>query len=102
MRSNEDHEYWSKCIALITQLPKNVVVTYKKELAFNEVQTTISNYHALFLPTLNENFGHSIVESLLSGCPAIISDQTPWDDLEKNNAGKNPAKQPTSSAKIRK
>ncbi len=41
----------------------------------------------MFLPTLNENFGHSIVESLLSGCPAIISDQTPWSDLEKNNAG---------------
>ena len=51
------------------------------------MQTIIANYHALLLPTLNENFGHSIVESLLTGCPVIISDQTPWNDLEENNAG---------------
>ena len=83
----EDKEYWTRCVEVITQLPKNVIVTYKNELAFNDVQNTISKYHALLLPTLNENFGHSIVESLLTGCPAIISDQTPWNDLEKNNAG---------------
>jgi len=83
----EDQTYWNRCLEIINQLPKNVCVTYKNELAFNEVQNVISTYHALFLPTLNENFGHSIVESLLSGCPAIISDQTPWNDLEKNNAG---------------
>jgi glycosyltransferase involved in cell wall biosynthesis len=83
----EDQDYWNRCVELINQLPKHVVVTYKTELAFNDVQNTISKYHALFLPTLNENFGHSIVESLLSGCPAIISDQTPWNDLQENNAG---------------
>ncbi|MEO6301993.1 MAG: glycosyltransferase [Bacteroidia bacterium] len=83
----EDQVYWERCKQIIDKLPKNVTVTYKKELTFNEVQKTISNYHALFLPTLNENFGHSIVESLLTGCPSIISDQTPWNDLEKNNAG---------------
>lgn len=83
----EDQGYWNRCLEIINLLPKNVVVTYKNELAFNEVQNTISKSHALFLPTLNENFGHSIVESLLSGCPAIISDQTPWTDLEKYNAG---------------
>ena len=83
----EDHSYWQKCLEIIKLLPKNISVTYKKELAFNEVQTIIGNYHALFLPTLNENFGHSIVESLLTGCLAIISDQTPWHDIEKNNAG---------------
>lgn len=83
----EDKEYWNKCLQTIQVLPKNVIVTYKNELAFNEVQQTISKYHCLLLPTLNENFGHSIVESLLSGCPVIISDQTPWNDVEKNNAG---------------
>ncbi|MBA3679765.1 MAG: glycosyltransferase [Bacteroidetes bacterium] len=83
----EDPDYWSRCSEIIKQLPKNVTATYKGELAFNEVQTTIANYHTLFLPTLNENFGHSIVESLLSGCPVVISDQTPWNDLEKYNAG---------------
>jgi glycosyltransferase involved in cell wall biosynthesis len=83
----EDKEYWKECEALIPQLPANVKVKYCGELQFNEVQTTIAKYHALFLPTLNENFGHSIVESLLCGCPAIISDQTPWNDLQKYRAG---------------
>jgi glycosyltransferase involved in cell wall biosynthesis len=83
----EDKDYWTSCTELIKVLPKNVRVNYKRELTFNEVQQTICNYNCLFLPTLNENFGHSIVESLLSGCPAIISDQTPWNDLEMHNAG---------------
>lgn len=83
----EDSDYWTRCNEIIQQLPKNIKANYKAELAFNEVQNTIVNYHSLLLPTLNENFGHSIVESLLTGCPVIISDQTPWNDLEKNNAG---------------
>ncbi len=83
----EDENYWNECLKIINQLPKNVTVTHKGELQFHQVQKTICNYHFLFLPTLNENFGHSIVESLLSSCPVIISDQTPWNDCEKNNAG---------------
>jgi glycosyltransferase involved in cell wall biosynthesis len=83
----EDMEYWQRCQSVIEKLPKNISVTYKRELSFNEVQEVISNYNCLFLPTLNENFGHSIVESLLCGCPVIISDQTPWNDLENYNAG---------------
>ena len=83
----EDAEYWKGCEQIITKLPKNITVVYKGELEFNEVQNKIANYHCLFLPTLNENFGHSIVESLLCGCPVIISDQTPWNDLDVNEAG---------------
>ncbi|MCE3227673.1 MAG: group 1 glycosyl transferase [Bacteroidetes bacterium] len=83
----EDREYWAECETIIKTLPSNIKVTYRQELQFNEVQSMIASYHALFLPTLNENFGHSIVESLLCGCPVIISDQTPWNDVENNNAG---------------
>ncbi|MGZ4042365.1 MAG: glycosyltransferase [Bacteroidia bacterium] len=83
----EDRDYWEKCRVIISKLPSHITVTYRHELQFNEVQSVIVSYHALFLPTLNENFGHSIVESLLCGCPVIISDQTPWNDLKENNAG---------------
>ena len=83
----EDQNYWDNCLEIIKSLPENIIVTYKNELPFNSVQNVISNYNCLFLPTLNENFGHSIVESLLSGCPVIISDKTPWQDLEINNCG---------------
>ncbi|MGQ7181765.1 hypothetical protein ACUOA5_45675, partial [Escherichia coli] len=30
---------------------------------------------------------HVIVESLLAGCPVIISDQTPWKNIEHEGAG---------------
>jgi glycosyltransferase involved in cell wall biosynthesis len=83
----EDVAYWDDCKRIIESLPANVSVNYRNEVQFNEVQKTIRNYHCLFLPTLNENFGHSIVESLLSGCPVIISDQTPWNDVERYQAG---------------
>jgi glycosyltransferase involved in cell wall biosynthesis len=85
--NKEDREYVAQCEKIIQQLPKNIRVIFKGELAFHEVQHTIASYHALLLPTLNENFGHSIVESLLCGCPVVISDQTPWNDLELHNAG---------------
>lgn len=83
----EDEHYWEVCQEIISKLPQHITVNYKGELPFDQVQNTISQHHCLFLPTTNENFGHSIVESLMSGCLAIISDQTPWNDLEKNNAG---------------
>ena len=41
----------------------------------------------MFMPTRGENFGHIILQSLSVGCPVIISDQTPWKDLETQNVG---------------
>ena len=40
-----------------------------------------------FFPTLGENFGHVISEALIAGCLPIISDQTPWLDLEECKCG---------------
>ena len=37
--------------------------------------------------TTGENFGHAIIEALSHGCPVIISDRTPWNDLEEQGAG---------------
>lgn len=83
----EDQAYWQHCQELIARMPANIRVTHAGELMFTEVQDKLVAEQVLFLPTLNENFGHSIVESLLCGCPVIISDQTPWNDLENSSAG---------------
>ena len=40
-----------------------------------------------FFPTLGENYGHVIYEALDSGCPVLISDQTPWRGLSEVGAG---------------
>ncbi|PBQ32134.1 glycosyl transferase family 1 [Sphingobacteriaceae bacterium] len=83
----EDQLYWEKCEFVIKRMPSNVCVTYKGSIDPTEIETVLADEHMMFLPTLNENFGHSIVESLLCGCPVIISDQTPWNDLEEHGAG---------------
>ena len=41
-------------------------------------------------PTLGENFGYVIYESLSCGCPVLMSkDTTPWNDLDNNGVGFN-------------
>ena len=83
----EDEEYWQICENNAKTLPANISFNYKSVLKPDEISVTISQYHALFLPTQTENFGHVIVETLQNARPVIISDQTPWRDLEKENVG---------------
>jgi glycosyltransferase involved in cell wall biosynthesis len=39
------------------------------------------------MPTLGENFGHIFLEALAAGCPLMISDRTPWLELEAKGIG---------------
>jgi len=43
--------------------------------------------HALLMPTMHENFGHAVVEAWAHGRPVLLSDQTPWRDLKRNDLG---------------
>jgi glycosyltransferase involved in cell wall biosynthesis len=83
----EDKEYWDECEKVIRELPDNIQVHYRGEVKREDVQMTFSQYHLFLFPTLGENFGHVIIESLLSGCPVLISDQTPWHGLQEAGAG---------------
>ncbi len=83
----EDENYWNKCEEIAKQLPTNITFNYKGALKSTEVESAINNYHALFLPTQTENFGHVIVQSLTQGRPVIISNNTPWKNLKKHHAG---------------
>jgi glycosyltransferase involved in cell wall biosynthesis len=38
-------------------------------------------------PTLGENYGHVICEALNAGCPVLISNQTPWRNLQEKGVG---------------
>jgi len=83
----EDETYWKSCSENAKALPSNISCKYKGIVTPNEIGHTISQYHALFLPTQNENFGHIIVETLQHGRPVVISDQTPWRNLENELVG---------------
>lgn len=82
--SIENEDYWNKCKIAINQLPMNIRVRYLGVIDHVRVADVISNYHAYYMPTSGENYGHSIVESMLLGKPVIISDQTPWTDVNGN------------------
>jgi glycosyltransferase involved in cell wall biosynthesis len=83
----ENESYWNQCKQRIVELPKNIIVEHRGTYSSAEALHVFEEEDALFLPTRNENYGHSIVESLSCGCPAIISDQTPWKDLQDYGAG---------------
>ena len=83
----EDISYWKKCEYLISKLPSNVEVQYKGCLHPDEVAKTFSCYDLFYFPTLGENYGHVIAESLSVGTPVLISDQTPWRNLPSNRFG---------------
>jgi len=82
-----NQEYWNKCQAIINQLPQNIFVNYKGVLNHDEIDVVLQNYHALFLPSTGENFGHIILEAMLNSCVPIISDKTPWKNLENQKIG---------------
>jgi glycosyltransferase involved in cell wall biosynthesis len=82
-----DESYNNECKAIIDILPSNIQVNYKGVLPNAEVFNTLKLYDAMLMPTLGENFGHIILESLIAARPVIISDQTPWKNLEKEKAG---------------
>lgn len=83
----EDKKYWEKCQLAIKKLPKNVVTEYKGIVSPADIFNVMRQYHALLLPTKTENFGHVIVEAMQFGVIPIISDQTPWLNLEIDHAG---------------
>ncbi|GAB2680714.1 hypothetical protein GCM10027036_39000 [Flavihumibacter cheonanensis] len=82
-----DPAYDSQCKSLAEQLPPGRVVRFMGPIENKLVFATLAAYHAFVLPTRGENFGHAIFEALETGKPVLISDQTPWRNLEAGNAG---------------
>jgi glycosyltransferase involved in cell wall biosynthesis len=82
-----DENYWSRCRALMRQLPTHVEATYRGSVEPDRVPSILAGYDLFFLPTLGENYGHVILEALASGTPVLIADTTPWRNLAKMGLG---------------
>ena len=68
-------------------MPGNVQVSYAGEVEHQDVARTLARHDLFLLPTRGENYGHVIQEALTAGLPVLISDQTPWRDLEQHGVG---------------
>lgn len=83
----EDAAYWAECEKEIAALPQNIKVNYIGAQPNSSLPALIRSHHLFALPTTGENFGHAIFESFSAGRPVLISDQTPWLNLQRQNAG---------------
>lgn len=83
----EDDFIWKDCKEKINNLPKNIVVEYKGTVPKEKVRSVFEEYDLMFLPTFAENFGHVIVESLSVGTPVLLSNNTPWRNLQRKGYG---------------
>lgn len=82
----EDENYWQLCKKQLSAAA-NIAWSFKGCVDSNDVCQTFSMYDVFFLPTQGENYCHAIYESLSSGCIPLISDKTPWQDLDSANCG---------------
>jgi glycosyltransferase involved in cell wall biosynthesis len=83
----EDKNYAEDCKQLSSSLGKNIRVRFRGPIPYSQVFETMQAYHLFVLPTLGENYGHVIYEAMSAGDPVLISDQTPWGNLETEKAG---------------
>ena len=82
-----DAAYWEQCQQAIAALPPNVRVRHMGVVDPEQVPALLAGYHALFMPSQGENFGHAMAEALATGLPLLISDRTPWRGLAEQRAG---------------
>ena len=84
---DEEPGYWERCEKAMAQLPAHVRVEKHPALAPSEIPALLGRHHVFAMPTRGENFGHAIFEAMAAGRPVLISDQTPWLDLQAEKAG---------------
>lgn len=83
----EDVEYSTACRRLAETLGPEHQVRFLGPIAHEQVTGVLEAADALVLPTLGENFGHVVLESLASGCPPVLGSATPWTGSLKAGAG---------------
>ncbi|HEX5001803.1 MAG TPA: glycosyltransferase family 4 protein [Bacteroidia bacterium] len=83
----DNAEYLQRCEAAIDKLPDNITARLMGPVENDKVPELLSRAHFFYMLTFNENFGHAIVEAFSAGCPVIISNCTPWKQLEARKCG---------------
>jgi len=83
----DDIEYWGECEARLPKSGGRFVWKYVGAVPHDRVPTVLGEHHLFLLPSLGENFGHVVFEALSAGCMVLLSDRTPWSQLESRGIG---------------
>jgi glycosyltransferase involved in cell wall biosynthesis len=85
--TKEDEAYLDKCQKLAKELDKHIQVNWLLDLPHYQIKAQLQAAHFFVLLSEVESFGHAIFEAFAVGCPVLISNQTPWKNLQKKKAG---------------
>lgn len=73
----EDDKYSTECLRLAAAAAHHEI-TFKGPVAHDQVGAIFRRADVFLFPTVSENFGHVVSESLAQSCPVVIADVTPW------------------------
>jgi glycosyltransferase involved in cell wall biosynthesis len=78
---------WADCQARLQALPAHIQVRTLGPQSPDAVPPLLATQDLLFLPSLSENHGYVVQEALLCGCAVLLSDRTPWRQLQAAGVG---------------
>lgn len=82
-----DQGYYRACAQLAGAVPEHVQVNWLGTQDRDQVPALLRTACLLVHPSLDENFGHAIVEALMTGCPVVVGPSTPWSAEIDGRAG---------------
>jgi glycosyltransferase involved in cell wall biosynthesis len=85
--ATEDDKYLFYLKSLISDSVVSDRIFFHGESVGAEKAKFYRSSHLFVLPSHSENFGISVAEAMASGLPVITTNNTPWKDLDKINAG---------------
>lgn len=77
----EDDEYVSELVRIIQALPDHISVTFEGAKPPDLVHSALAESDLFCLPSLGENFGHVVAESLSMSCPVVAGPVTPFTNV---------------------
>lgn len=80
-------EQWNSLLAKAAAQGLKDKVHYHGPVDSSQTRETLAQYDFFVQPSFSENFGFSILEALAAGTPAVISDQTPWNEINERKIG---------------
>lgn len=85
--NSDPKEYIHTLESKVTSLKLNDSIKFIGTIAGDEKMRKYQDSNLFILPTLNENFGNVVAESMMCECPVITTKNAPWKCIEDNKCG---------------